>query len=380
MKRLALATIASLSMAVIGSAWPADETVTRLIPLKYVSAQLAAAALTKGSGVGEGLPGSGELEAGRKDFLQRAFADATRGLRAPRNLAENAVYPLSERHYAEVRIAQAPGDEGGGLSSLLPEGVTIKSIAVPDQNALLVRGTPSAVDQVQELIRLIDKPAKQVNVACKLLSLGLRTARQWGADLAWRLPNGDLFVQGPAPGGPTMRFARGDVTALLAGNVQRSVSNNSVEANVTTTNNTPAVIRAATIIPFVTASVTYDQFGQRQVDYIIDAVATGVELFVVPRINGDDTVTMLLRPSFITATGSVITPDGQALPITQNTSVETQVTVPDGETLVIGGLPTRNDALETLGVPIIMRQTRTSEETQSLILVRPHIIRTPPER
>jgi len=378
MKRLALASIALLGLAAVGSA---EEAITRLIQLKYISAQAAAVALTKGSGVGQGLPDFGELEAGRKDFLERAFADATRGLRAPRNLAENAVYPLPGRRYAEVRIAQAQGDGGGGLGSLLPEGVTVKPVAVPEQNALLVRGTPSAIDQVEEIIRLIDKPAKQVNVACKLLNLSLRTARQWGADLAWRLPNGDLFVQGPAPGGgTTMRFARGDVSALLAGSVQRSLSNNSVEANVTTTNNTPAVIRAATLIPYVTASVTYNQFGQRQVDYVIDAVATGVELFVIPRINADDTVTMLLRPSFITATGTVVTPDGQALPITQDTSVETQVTVPDGQTLVIGGLPTHNDALETLGVPIVMRETRTTEETQSLILVSPHIIRTPPER
>jgi type II secretory pathway component GspD/PulD (secretin) len=345
-----------------------DATVTRTIVLKYASPLAVVRALKQAEP-----PSDDELTRTRKDFLQRALHGATAGVRPPRNLPENVPYPLPARHYSEVRVAQQGG--GGELAPMMPQGITVTPIAVPDQNALLARGEPKALDELQELISLIDVPAKQVNVAVKLLDLAARAAGEWGADLTWRGVNGDLSAQGPAPaGGPTMRFTLGDVSALLSGNLARSTANNSTEANVTTTNNTPAIVRAATLIPYVTAQVTYNQFGQRRVDYAVDAVATGVELFVIPRINSNDSVTMLLRPSFITAAGAVVTPDGQALPVTQETALQTQVTVPDGGTMVIGGLPRSSDALASVGRPVF-RQARQAEETESLILVRPRIIR-----
>ncbi len=345
-----------------------DATVTRTIVLKYASPLTVVRALKKAEP-----PSDEELTRTRKDFLQRALRDATAGVRPPPNLQENILYPLPPRHYSEVRVAQQGG--GGELAAMMPEGVTVTPVAVPEQNALLARGEPKALDQLQELITLLDVPAKQVNVAVKLLELSARVADEWGGDLAWRGANGGLSARGPAPaGGPTMRFTVGDVSALLSGNLARTTANNSTEANVTTTNNTPAIVRAATLIPYFTAQVTTNQFGQRRADYAVDAVATGVELFVIPRINGNETVTMLLRPSFITAVGQVVSPDGQAVPVTQETTLQSQVTVPDGATMVIGGLPRSSDTLASVGRPVF-RQARPAEESESLVFVRPRIIR-----
>jgi type II secretory pathway component GspD/PulD (secretin) len=243
----------------------------------------------------------------------------------------------------------------------------------------MVRGTVKDIDAVAELLQLIDVPPQQVNVAVKLLNVAGGWSEESGGDVAGAFPGFDLAARGQAPAtGPTMRFGSGGAQALVGGSRTQSLADNSVEASVTTINNTPCVIRAATLIPYVTANVTYNRAGQRQVDYAVDAVATGVELVVLPRITGQDTVTMLLRPSFIDAVGRALTPDGQALPITQETAVETQIRVRDGETVVIGGLPRHTETLQSLGLPVLPLRAESLADVESLVLVRPRILRSPP--
>ena len=216
-----------------------------------------------------------------------------------------------------------------------------------------------------------------MNVELKLVNVRSSAGREWGGDIDWIRPKGDLSVHGPAPVGATLRFGTADLNALVAFNQTSGRSDGSVAANVTTTNNTPCVIRAATVIPFVAASVSYDQFGQRHVDYVVDSVLTGVELFTLPRIIADDRVAMLLRPSFIDKTGQVVGPDGSVIPITQQVTTETTVVVLDGETMLVGGLPRSIRTLETVGLPLIFRRSETVEDVESLLFVTPRIVRTP---
>jgi type II secretory pathway component GspD/PulD (secretin) len=348
------------------------EETTRTIKLQSASAADVARQFAKAD-TAAGVPD--RLREERRDFLSRAMADATRGVRpVPQAMTEPGLYPFPERTYAEARVAQAPGG-AGGLAGFLPEGLTDPPTALPDQNALLVKGTPKAVDQFAEIVRLLDVPPKQVNIEVKLINLTQQTTEESGMDVAGRGRRPEFFLNGPAPVGPSVRILGGNIDALLAANRTVSRSNNTAGANVTTTNNAPCVIRAATVIPVVLASVTFDAFGNRHVDYVVDAVATGVELFALPRINSDDSVSMLLRPTFIDATGQVVGPDGSAAPITQEAAVETMVRVPDGETVLLGGFPSSTQALEATGLPVNLRRSRTTQDVQSSLFVTPRIVR-----
>jgi type II secretory pathway component GspD/PulD (secretin) len=354
------------------AAQEAGETVAQIVPLKFASAHLVAAAFGK-DGTEEKL----DVAADRKEFVRRALEDATRHVRPMPEMGQPGIYPFAERSYAEVKVAQAgPLGQRGAMASLLPEGLSEPPTALPQQNALVVKGTPDAIDEFREIVALIDKPAKQVNVELKLVNIRESAGREWGADIDWRGSRGDVSIHGPAPLGPTLRFGTAGVNALLALNEATARSNDTVAASVTTTNNTPCVIRAATVIPFIAASITYDQFGQRRIDYAVDSVLTGVELFTVPRIIGDDRVAMLLRPSFIDKTGQVTGPDGSVIPITQEVATETTIVVPDGETMLVGGLPRSLHTLESVGLPVIFRQSGTIEDVESLIFVTPRIVRS----
>lgn len=349
------------------------DRVTRVISLSYASARDLVYRLSPApQNVAEV---AAKLKNDRQEFLRRAIADAVTGVRPiPEVMAEPGLYPFSARPYAEAQLAQAVHD-AGDLSGLLPKGLSAPPTAIPDQNALLVRGTPQAVDEFAELIRLLDVTPRQVSISVKLLNIAEQLDQEHGEDLSARVDDFVLFLWGPAPTGPLIRIVRENTDLLLAGRRSAAVSNTTAGAHVTATNNTPCMVRAATIIPVVLVSLTFDQWGNGRVDYTVDAVATGVELFVLPRINNDDTVTMHLRPTFIDAIGQVVGPDGRVAPITSEVVTETVVRVGDGQTAVLGGFPRTSQALEATGFPINFRQSRTIHDIQSLLFVTPRIVR-----
>ncbi len=374
--RTAAGVLAALVVVSAGAeeAVTAPPPTTRTLSLTHASAVDLARQFAPASPATE--EAAERLQDERRGFLRRAMLDATRGVRpVPQVMQEPGLYPFDERSYAEARVARAGVGDGGGLATFLPKGLAEPPAALPGQNALLVRGSAEAVDEFAEIVRLFDVPAKQVNIEVTLLNLAERMDAGWGADAAAHGPGTGLFLQGPAPAGPSVQIVGQPFEALAAANGALSRSNSTTGANVTTSNNTPCVIRAVTVIPVVLASATLDQWGNRHIGYTVDAVATGVELFALPRINSDDTVTMQLRPSFIDATGQVVGPDGTALPITQETAVDTVVRVRDGDTVSLGGFPRSIQALEATGLPVNLRQSRLGEAVQSLLFVTPRIVR-----
>ncbi len=342
---------------------------TRVIELNFADAVALARGFREAPEVSEEA-----LHAARQEFLAAILHDVYRT--APRPMrppgAPGEIISMPPRHYMDMRIAQELS--GGGLADMLPEGLQPPLADIP-QNALIVTGTPQAVDEFRELIQMLDVPPKQVNIEAKFVELGERVQQAIGLDWAMRNPQVEIFEQGHAPAaGTEVRYAVGNITTALGAALQESGEQNVQAANVTTLNNTPCFIRVGEVYPYWSATVSYDVWGQRTVDYEMNALYMGIELFVVPRINADDTVTMLVRPSFSGRAGEVIGPDGQILPIIDQVETEVLVRVPDGEELCIGGLRRASDAWTAEGIAS-RGLTRDMGDTDTLIFVRPRIIR-----
>jgi type II secretory pathway component GspD/PulD (secretin) len=160
------------------------------------------------------------------------------------------------------------------------------------------------------------------------------------------------------------------------------------EPRITTENNMEGYITFDTVIPYFSASITYNQFGQRTVEYNNDQVTVSHSLDVLPRINGDDTISLELTPNISDVVGSVQSPDGTSLPITSNQYVSAKVTVADGETLVIGGIIRKNDTYTGRQTPLLYKlpiigglfrsRTQASRSSELLIFVTPRIVREVP--
>jgi type II secretory pathway component GspD/PulD (secretin) len=260
------------------------------------------------------------------------------------------------------------------VASLRPPGIQ-SIVAVSANNSLVVSGDPASVDRLKEIIALLDVKPRMVNITCTLLDAPVTRTNEWGMDFAKNV--GGLLVGsvGNAPGSGLQVQTRG-AGGFARGGWDQTQSSGQVmtAANVTTTNNIPAIITSGRMIPYTSAEVSYDPFGNRTVSYTIDTVYIGTELFVQPRINANDTVTMLIRPTFIDAAGSITTPNGINLPITETVGTQALVTVRDGETIQLGGFERSQQDYNTRFAGLL--QGRVSETfSHPRLFVTPRIIR-----
>lgn len=360
------------------AAWSQPSPVA--IPLRWADARVLASQLNN-----EGPPTAEEVHAYRQRwvdaFAQRVLQTLPRDPQRiePRWIFASTAESVPREQYRQEGFAGGLGDLIAGpatnpVASLRPPGIQ-SIVAVPANNSLVVSGDPASVDRLKEIIALLDVKPRMVNITCTLLDAPATRTNEWGLDFARNVgglligsvgnaPGSGLQVQTRGPGG----FARGgwDQTQS-SGQVMTA-------ANVTTTNNIPAVITSGRMIPYTNAQVSYDPFGNRTVSYTIDAIFIGTELFVQPRINADDTVTMLIRPTFIDAAGSITTPSGINLPITETVGTQALVTVRDGETIQLGGFErSQQDYSTRFGGLLQGRVTETFSHPR--LLVTPRILR-----
>jgi type II secretory pathway component GspD/PulD (secretin) len=127
----------------------------------------------------------------------------------------------------------------------------------------------------------------------------------------------------------------------------------------------------------------YFQFVSGQVTYAyaqLQVIKTGISLSIVPYVSDDGTITLEVEPSLSDVVGT-----GTAgLPVTSRRTVTTRVRVPDGETLVIGGLTLENRTNVIRKVPVLgsipilgylFRHTETRSETSEItIVITPHLL------
>src|SRR5262245_22504687 len=120
------------------------------------------------------------------------------------------------------------------------------------------------------------------------------------------------------------------------------------DPNVTVLNNEPALMSIVTEIPYQQLTQTA-QGGNIGTTSFREA---GVKLQVTPRIASDGTVRLECTPSFSRLAG--YTPGDSPQPIIDRREAKTTVRVADRQTLVIGGLRTRNDIQDRAGIPFLM--------------------------
>ncbi|MBU0607881.1 MAG: hypothetical protein KKI08_08325 [Armatimonadetes bacterium] len=286
------------------------------------------------------------------------------------------------------------GGQGGSgaLGTMLP-GEMEPPIAFLPQNALLVQGSQEDIDRFREILDLLDKPSKQVEISTKFINVQTTDAQALGID--WAISNGSLefFNQGFAPAeavNNVVRFAHGRFSAQLNALLSSGRATVINEPHVITSNNQYAEIEFTTTIPYFSATVSYNQFGTREVDFTSDEVEVTNSLFVVPRINVDDSVTVYLEPLLEDNIGEVEGPNGERIPIVTSQFVSTQVRVGDGETIVMGGLIRKNETSTLRETPLLARipiigplfqaKRLTKDNSELLIFVTPRIIRDVPKQ
>lgn len=285
------------------------------------------------------------------------------------------------------------GGFGGGIfGMLLPpevwEGLAGPPIGFDLLNALIVVGTPDAIEALREIVALLDVAPKQIEIEARFVTIRVQDEERLG--ITWALSNGQTSISSltAVPGDVGVRYAIGNFNAELQTLINEQKARVINAPTVATQNGQPATLTIGTEVPFFPSVVQTTQFGTTVQVGAPSTITVGTSLFVVPRITGtppNESITVLVVPIVQDIAGTATSPDGQQVPISNTQQIFTTLRVRDGETIALGGL-IRKDEDENIhkvpllaDLPIIGRlfQSRTTRATDSelIIFITPRIIR-----
>ncbi len=256
-------------------------------------------------------------------------------------------------------------------------GFATEDFAVePDKelNAIVVRGKPAAIAQIETLITQLDVRRPQVLIEAAIVEINGDWSEQLGVQMGFgaaaagannaagtSFSNAGVslgqiltYVGAPAAGA----FANDGLTASLgkAGSFQFLIQAlaTSTRANllstpsITTLDNQPAEIVVGQNVPFITGS--YTTAGTTTPFTTVERADVGITLRIVPRVHDGDTVQLDVSQEASSLAPSVA---GAADLITNRRSITTTVLADDGQTIVLGGLISNNSTRTASQVPIL---------------------------
>ncbi len=264
-------------------------------------------------------------------------------------------------------------------------------------NTLIIRDLPDRLTDATELVRTLDRPQPQVEIEARIVQLNRNSARdlgiQWGfngrVDPAFGTSTGLAF-----PSSGNLQAGTGGVDAAnpsavslalgsINGALNLDVSLRALESDgkgrilstprVATQNNVEAEITQGSQIPIqvVSNNTVTVQFK--------DAALT---LRVTPQITASNTVIMRIFVEKAAPNYTQTTP-AQPIPSIDTQRAVTTVLMDDGETTVIGGIYTREEAQVDVRTPFLHRvpllgwlfktERRLDDSDELLIFITPRI-------
>ncbi|HMP75841.1 MAG TPA: secretin N-terminal domain-containing protein [Kiritimatiellia bacterium] len=311
------------------------------------------------------------------------------------------------------------GGEGMGKRARMQEDPKISR-----SKTLVITDTPEVLQQITAFLDKVDVPPAQILIEARFLELNPRVLRDIGVEFgtsggfksgshtygysgnqsgsavapgnfnAFSTPT--LSANEPFNAGISLAFQR--LTSvqyeLLFHALQEDASANVLSApRILTLNNQEAVIIVGTKFPIINsdassaasggaATITTSLRGYEDI---------GIQLNVLPQISDGNMISMIVRPSVReligTRSGKTVSGEVTALteyPVISTREAETQVVLPDGQTIVIGGLLKDRQSKTTLKVPFLgsipylgwlfRRETVQNEKIELLIFVTASIV------
>ena len=301
----------------------------------------------------------------------------------------------------------------------VPTVVTIgktRLLADNRSNSIIVFGSPDIVARTFDMIDQLDRKPLQVYLATVIGELTVKEGLEFGIDLLQKFqkvgstgfgsslitPNtsttGSTAVPEPGsltsamgfplPTGLTLYGAIGSTLDAYVRALETTDRFKVIERpSVYTTNNKLAVIASGSQVP-VPSSTTSGFTGTDNNLTTTSSIAYEdvlLQLDIIPLINANHDVTLKIRQTNNSlGTNQVIS--GNSVPTILTQEINTEVTVPDKSTVVIGGLISDTTTRDTSGVPwlsdipilgYLFKDTKKSKERDELIImIQPTVVET----
>lgn len=323
------------------------------------------------------------------------------------------------------------GTGGGGLSradrikeptaDVAPESVIIgktKVIADKSANSIIVIGPPDSRQKAAQLLDMLDVRPRQVYIAAVIGELNLTDEMEFGFSYFLKYVNngagtgaaGSLINSVLVPN-TNLPTAADLVSPKLFQNLQGltvygtiadavDVYARALESTgkfkilsrpvVYTTNNKKAVISSGQQIPYASSTLTSQTLSGTTVNPNTGITANItykdvlLKLEVLPLINANKDVTLVIVQTNNNVLGEQNFGGGNTAPIISAQELTTTVTVPNGGTVVLGGLIIERMQADDSGVPFLMRvpllgyffkqTTRQVRRQELIVLLQPTVV------
>lgn len=260
------------------------------------------------------------------------------------------------------------------------------------RNAIIFQGTAEEYAQFRNLVEQMDLAPLEVMIEATVAEVTLNKDESLGVVLG--------FDDGAASATnrSTIRSETGLFATLLRSRGQFSADINALASNsrvtvlstprVVTTSGESANIQVGSQVPIITTQQTAPTGTVGGTSNLLQDVqyrSTGITLTIKPTINSSRRVELAVAQSVSSASANNISKIDS--PIIQQRSVQTTLSVNDGETALLGGLITENFNSGDSGVPFLKdipilghlfkNQSNSQTRTELIILLTPYIIDGP---
>lgn len=309
----------------------------------------------------------------------------------------------------------SPSGGGAALSILSPNG----TVSVDKRNNMIfVQDIPSRLEEVRKLLKRIDITTRQVLIESKIVIADSKWGKEIGAKIglgaqgtsgrysmgiggnstnsydnarggadtvagALNVTPSPLFAAAAAAGSGSLGFTLLNLASGAALNLELSALENNNRGKVLsnprllTTDNKKAVLEQGTEIPYVTP-------GSANSPPTVAFKKAVLSLGVVPQISPNGRIIMNLQVRKDTIGELVNVQGGGQIPSIDTRNIDTQVTVNNGQTVVLGGvyeLSSRQDAQKVpfLGdIPVLgnlfKHNVNSEQKAELLIFITPYVV------
>lgn len=390
------------------------EFISEVIPIKFAKAEDIATALGSLSSGGGGTTVGQSTSGARTTGAARTTMGTTR----PGQPGYNPSQPGGLMQQGAAGTPSAGGTFSDRLQQIIRRASTgsgdlqiigeTKIIADARSNSLLIFATRQDMKMVKDIIEKLDVVLAQVLIETIIMDISLGNSFNFGISgvQAAREFSGSFTGAGGMNANKLFDFSNANATNALGGLLgsglryfgkvdddiyisleamaQDGRANVIQKPRIQTSHATPASIFIGETVPYI--SGTYYGYGGNTPSSSYQQLRVGIGLNVTPFINQDGLVVMQLDQQ-IEELGETVKIDNNQVPKTTSRTLQAEVAVRDGETILLGGFIRNRDATTKSGVPYLkdipllgylFRSTSKEKERKELIvLMRPTVLRTP---
>ncbi len=294
-----------------------------------------------------------------------------------------------------------------------PESLLVgRTLLVADNitNSIVVQGPPSGVEIIENLLDQVDVKADQVMISTVFGQLSLGETTSTGVDWirAFRVKENDGVAFSSIGGGPVNSVdptgllnpftgvdggtfpnqvglsLYGKIGSSLGAYINLLSTDNDFtilsRPSIFTANNQKGTISSGRRIAVPTSSNQFNNSFSTNIEYR-DVV---LKLEVIPLVNSEEEITLQIALVSDDVIGSTPIEGVGNVPIIGTRELLTTVTVPNNQTIILGGLITTNDTQNVTGIPILSdipglgrlfsTTTDVTNRDELMIFIQPSIV------